>query len=245
MTITQSRNLLNKLLKNFIKNRQLHILINGFNGSMGLAIRDYCENEIDITVHNFKNLDAFDAASAVIDFSSPDILQSLLEVCIESKLPLISGTTGFNDEHLNLLNAAKKSIPIMTASNMSLGMANLKNSIDEFLIKSSSAFKCKILDIHHTNKKDSPSGTALEILNFLEQFPETKIQHPITVNSQRIGDIFGIHRVEFQNNEEVITFQHIANSREVFASGAIQASKWISRQLPGIYTFADFLNKKL
>ena len=212
---------------------------------MGLAIRAFCESNTDITLNDYKSEDAFDNVSAVIDFSSPDTLESLLKTCVKHKLPLISGTTGFGVEHNNLFNAAKKHIPILIAPNMSLGIANLKNSIEEFIATSSSGFKCKILDIHHTNKKDSPSGTALEILNFLEQFPKEKIKHPISVNSERIGNIFGIHRVEFHGNQGITTFQHIANSREIFANGAIQASKWVSNQAAGIYGFNDFLNKKL
>ena len=154
-------------------------------------------------------------------------------------------TTGLSDEHLEIVSTAKKSIPILLASNMSIGIANLKSSIEQYLSSISTPSKCKIIEIHHTNKKDSPSGTAIEIQSLLENLPGSKIDGPIKVQSQRIGDIFGIHRIVFKNVEGVTTFQHIANSRNVFARGALQAARWIHAQEIGEYSFADFLNKKL
>ena len=128
---------------------------------------------------------------------------------------------------------------------MSLGIANLKSSIEQYLLSISAPSKCQIIEIHHTNKKDSPSGTAIEIQSFIENLPGSKIDSPIEVQSQRIGDMFGIHRIIFKNADGVTTFQHIANSRNVFARGALQAAKWIHSQEIGEYSFADFLNKKL
>ena len=183
--------------------------------------------------------------SAVIDFSSPDGFIACANYCIENTIPLISGTTGLSDEHLEIVSTAKKSIPILLASNMSLGIANLKSSIEQYLLSISAPSKCQIIEIHHTNKKDSPSGTAIEIQSFIENLPGSKIDSPIEVQSQRIGDIFGIHRIIFKNADGVTTFQHIANSRNVFARGALQAAKWIHSQEIGEYSFADFLNKKL
>jgi 4-hydroxy-tetrahydrodipicolinate reductase len=128
---------------------------------------------------------------------------------------------------------------------MSLGISNLKSSIEQYLLSINSPAKCKIIEIHHKNKKDSPSGTAIEIQSFLENLPESKIDSHIDVESYRIGNIFGIHRIVFENAEGITTFQHIANSRNVFARGALQAAKWIHSKEAGEYTFADFLNKKL
>ena len=128
---------------------------------------------------------------------------------------------------------------------MSLGIANLKSSIEQYLLSISTPSKCTIIEIHHTNKKDYPSGTAIEIQSFLENLPGSKIDSPIDVQSLRVGNIFGIHRIIFENAEGVTTFQHIANSRDVFARGAVQAVKWIHSQEIGEYSFTDFLNKKL
>jgi 4-hydroxy-tetrahydrodipicolinate reductase len=212
---------------------------------MGQAIQAQCM-QLNVKVSDFqsKAIDLNDI-SAVIDFSSPGGFETCVSFCVENKLPLISGTTGLKDEHLGLASTAKKSIPILLASNMSLGIASLKSSIDQYLSSISISSKCKIIEIHHINKKDSPSGTAIEIQSFLENLIGSKIDSPIDVQSHRTGDIFGIHRIIFENAEGITTFQHIANSRNIFARGALQAAKWIHSKEAGEYTFADFLNKKL
>ncbi|MDC0332745.1 4-hydroxy-tetrahydrodipicolinate reductase [Gammaproteobacteria bacterium] len=223
----------------------MHILINGFNGNMGQAIQAQCK-QFDIIAFDFqaKAKDLYHV-SAVIDFSSPTGFISCINFCIEHKLPLISGTTGLTKEHLSLISTAKKSIPILIASNMSLGIANLKYSIEEYLLSINISTKCRITEIHHTKKKDSPSGTALEISRFLENMLVSRIDGPIEIQSHRIGNVFGMHRIEFTNADGTSTFQHIANSRNIFAKGALQAARWIDSRESGEYSFADFLNKKL
>ncbi len=212
---------------------------------MGQAIQAQCMH-LNIKVSDFqsKAIDLNDI-SAVIDFSSPGGLKTCISFCIENMLPLISGTTGLTDEHLELVSTAKKSIPILLASNMSIGIANLKSSIEKYLSSISISSTCKIIEIHHTNKKDAPSGTAIEIQKFIENLPESKLVSPIDIESLRIGNIYGIHRIVFENAEGKTMFQHVANSRNVFAIGALQAAKWIKSKEIGEYSFADFLNKKL
>ena len=212
---------------------------------MGQAIQAQCKkSNIKALDFQVKGID-LNSLSAVIDFSSPEGFIVSVNFCLKNKLPLISGTTGLKEEHLKLVKIAKKSIPILIAANMSIGIAGLKKSIQEYVLSTSVSSNCKIIEIHHTNKKDSPSGTALEILKFLENLPGSKIDGPIDVQSHRIGNIFGIHRIFFENEEGITTFQHIANSRNIFAIGALQAARWISSIEIGEYFFADFLNKKL
>ena len=212
---------------------------------MGQAIQAQCKQS-DIQAIDFQAATKdLNNISAVIDFSSPEGLTACINFCIENSIPLISGTTGLSAEQLEALRTAKKFIPILLASNMSLGVSNLKSSIEQYLLSISTPSKCKIIEIHHTNKKDSPSGTAIEIKSFLENLPGSKIDGLIDVHSYRIGNIFGIHRIIFENAEGITTFQHIANSRNIFARGAIKAAKWINTKEAGEYSFADFLNKKL
>ena len=212
---------------------------------MGQAIQAQCK-ESDVQATDFQAATKdLNNISAVIDFSSPEGLTACINFCIENSIPLISGTTGLSAEQLETLRTAKKSIPILLASNMSLGVSNLKSSIEQYLLSISTPSKCKIIEIHHTNKKDSPSGTAIEIKSFLENLPGSKIDGLINVHSYRIGNIFGIHRIIFENAEGITTFQHIANSRNIFAKGALKAAKWINTKQAGEYSFADFLNKKL
>ena len=212
---------------------------------MGQAIQAQCKQS-DVQAIDFQAATKdLNNISAVIDFSSPEGLIACINFCIENSIPLISGTTGLSAEQLETLRTAKKFIPILLASNMSLGVSNLKSSIEQYLLSISTPSKCKIIEIHHTNKKDSPSGTAIEIKSFLENLPGSKIDGLIDVHSYRIGNIFGIHRIIFENAEGITTFQHIANSRNIFARGAIKAAKWINTKEAGEYSFADFLNKKL
>ena len=212
---------------------------------MGQAIQAQCK-QLDVTVSDFqsKAIDLNDI-SAVIDFSSPEGLKACISSCIENKLPLISGTTGLTDEHFKLVSSAKKSIPILLSSNMSIGIANLKSSIEEYLSSICIPSKCKIIEIHHNKKKDAPSGTAIEIQKFIENLHESKVVSSINIESLRIGNIYGIHRIAFENAEGKTTFQHVANSRNIFAIGALQAARWIKSKEVGEYSFADFLNKKL
>ncbi len=213
---------------------------------MGQAIQSQCKTLSDIQVNDFLAKEKKPSnVSAVIDFSSPEGFVNALRFCVKNKIPFISGTTGLSAKNLEAVKAAKKIIPILIASNMSLGIANLKSSIQKYLISINTSVKCKIVEIHHTKKKDSPSGTALEIVKFLENFHASKIDGSIDIKSYRIGNIFGIHRIEFKSEEGIINFQHIASSRDVFAIGALQAARSINSMEIGEYSFADFLNKKL
>ena len=213
---------------------------------MGQSIRNLLDTSSNITVQDFKAEKKDNSTqSLVIDFSSPDCLPKILKTCVDQRLPLVVGTTGLNTNHQELISQAKQTIPILMASNMSIGIANLKQAIKSFLMSSQESFECNVVEIHHTHKVDAPSGTALEIIRFLEELPDNKIQTPITVDSHRIGDAFGTHRVEFHNPKETISFQHIAHSRDIFASGAVAGARWIVSNSPGLYSFDDFLIKKL
>ena len=213
---------------------------------MGQAIQAQCKKLSDIEVSDFqaKKFDS-NSISALIDFSSPDGFTEALKFCKDNKIPFISGTTGLSPKHSEGVLAAKKIIPILIASNMSLGIANLKSSLEKYLISINKAVKCKIVEIHHTKKKDSPSGTALEIVRFLENHHANKIDGLIDVVSYRIGNIFGIHRIELKSDVGVINFQHMASSRDVFAKGALHAARSINSMEIGEYSFDDLLNKKL
>ncbi len=213
---------------------------------MGRAIQAQCKKLSDIQISDFqaKEFDS-NSVSALIDFSVPDGFTKALNFCVENKIPFISGTTGLSAKHLEGVTAAKKIIPILIASNMSLGIANLKSSIERYLLSINTSVSCKIIEIHHTKKKDSPSGTALEIVRFLENYHADKIDGLIDVESYRIGNIFGIHRIEFKTEEGITNFQHIASSRDIFAIGALKAARSINSMEIGEYSFTDFLGKKL
>ena len=213
---------------------------------MGDAIQESVKSNSSIILQNYKDIKDDPTDGAVfIDFSSPDVTEEILDYCNEKLLPLVIGTTGLSKDQQDMLLDLSKDIPILMASNMSMGIAKLKKSISTFIQESNDIFECEITEIHHTKKIDSPSGTALELCNYLEEFSELKIKKPIAIRSFRFGSVFGIHRIKLTGKEGDVYFQHIASSREIFASGAIQAAEWTLTQSEGLFSFDDFLNKRL
>ncbi len=172
----------------------------------------------------------------VIDFSSPEGLESALALCVELQIPLVSGTTGISDNQKKKLMTAAKKIPVLWSPNMSLGIALLKKSVH--LLAKLEGFDFQVEEFHHRRKKDRPSGTALALQQCLtEALPrKTTLPEPIVM---RAGGIVGIHKVYATSEEEMIVFEHQALNRRVFASGAVRAGEWLCQQKPGLYQMED------
>jgi len=170
----------------------------------------------------------------VIDFSSPENLTSVLEWCVDNKKPVVVGTTGFVHSPKAQLTAAGKQIPVLWSPNMSLGIAYLQQAIRHFsLIRD---FDFQIEEVHHTKKKDAPSGTAL----FLQGELKSAIgSEPPDVVSIRAGQVFGIHRVMAFGPDETIILEHQALNRSVFSKGAMKALQWLVNQPNGYYSLSD------
>lgn len=225
----------------------MHILLSGYSGSMGQAIRNLILDRPQFSVADLKSdavLD-FSQPNIVIDFSSPENMQVSLDFSIKHKLPFLTGTTGLNNKHQDLLDKAALSIPVMQASNMSIGIANLKHAITHFLETTKDSYDCLVTEIHHTKKIDSPSGTAIDLMKFINNHPQSGTVQSLSSKSYRLGSIFGIHRVQFYNSAGSCYFQHLAQSRAIFAEGALQSSVWLTMQPNLLYSFSDFLDKKL
>jgi 4-hydroxy-tetrahydrodipicolinate reductase len=136
----------------------LKIILNGFNGSMGHAIQESVKSNPSIILQNYKDIKDDPGDGVVfIDFSSPDVTEEILDYCNEKLLPLVIGTTGLSKGQQDMLLDLSKDIPILMASNMSMGIAKLKKSILTFIQESNDIFECEITEIHHTKKIDSPS----------------------------------------------------------------------------------------
>lgn len=218
-----------------------NIFINGISGKMGKAILELSQKDNVISVEISKSSKKIDV---VIDFSRPDsAIQNLQEFKI-SNIPFVIGTTGFTSEQLKFIKKESLTRPIMLSFNMSKGVFTLKNSIKKFLQDNIQAFECNIEEIHHTSKVDSPSGTAIEIRNLIKKYDSENKISSINIDSKRIGDVFGIHKVSFKNNINEIEFKHEALSRNVFAEGALDAAKNILNKEPGLYQLEDFFDKK-
>lgn len=188
--------------------------------------------------HASKALDAPAAKKIAvwIDFSSPEALDRLLDAAVKSKTPVVSGTTGISEKMKKKIEKASRSIPILWASNMSLGVAVLNEALNVFAKLKD--FDFQIEEIHHNRKKDKPSGTALTLQENLEKVVKRKLPEPLAM---RGGGVFGVHKVWAFSDEEVLMFEHNALNRAVFAKGAVHAARWLARKKPGLYSIRDLL----
>tara|TARA_B100001029_G_scaffold155041_1_gene139635 strand:+ start:814 stop:1461 length:648 start_codon:yes stop_codon:yes gene_type:complete len=213
----------------------LHIFINGETGKMGSSIAKLIElndNFTKVKKHDFKISDV------VIDFSHPDSTSQILKNCLKERKPLVIGTTGLEKSHMNKIEKASKTIPILIGSNMSKGVIDLKETLKYYLNNNSELIDCVIEETHHTEKIDSPSGTALELKDHIISLNNKNIKS-IEIVSNRVGDVFGIHKVVFIKKNSIKEFKHEALSRDVFAYGALYAAKKIHGLNPAIYRFQD------
>ena len=207
-----------------------------------------------IVTNNTKVL--LDSCDIVIDFSAPQATQELLEEAIKNPTPLVIATTGFNGHQQNLMVEASNSMPILYASNMSVGIALLKQLVQQ-VSSTLKDFDIEIVEQHHKHKVDAPSGTALTLGEFAAKgrgldLDKVRVsgrdgaigertKDEIAVMALRGGDIVGRHTVGFYNDGEFLELNHTATSRETFSKGAISASKWLINQNSGLYSINDSL----
>lgn len=171
-----------------------------------------------------------------IDFSSPEALKDVLKKAAENKTPVVCGTTGFSKKEKDLLKKYSSKIPLLWSSNMSLGVAVLNEALKT--LAAISHFDFQIEEIHHNRKKDRPSGTAITLQENLEKAVGKKLPEALTI---RGGGVFGVHKIFAMSDEEVLTFEHTALNRTVFAKGSVQAAEWLVKQKPGLYQIRDVL----
>lgn len=201
-------------------------------GSSIAKLIELNDNFTKVKKHDFKISDV------VIDFSHPDSTSQILKNCLKERKPLVIGTTGLEKSHINKIEKASKTIPILIGSNMSKGVIDLKETLKDYLNNNSELIDCVIEETHHTEKIDSPSGTALELKDHIISLNNKNIKS-IEIVSNRVGDVFGIHKVIFIKKNSIKEFKHEALSRDVFAYGALYAAKKIHGLNPAIYRFQD------
>ena len=217
------------------------IALSGFSGKMGESIRELAVHSYEIV--DFKSADLQkNKPHVTIDFSSPDQSLKVIKSCLELKIPLVIGTTGLNSNHLAEISDASNKIPICLDANFSPGVHKLISNIEAFLTSAQEKITgITINEIHHTNKVDAPSGTALMIQkNIQERFSDLNLK--FNMHSERKGDVYGIHQVSLLGNESIVcTFEHKAENRSIFADGAIKAAKLLINKKPNLYSIKDFL----
>ena len=216
----------------------IKVTINGASGKMGTKVSNLIKNDSSLV----ECFDDISCSDLVIDFSQPSSTKKILKKCVAAKKPIIIGTTGFTNDDLNEIREAANLIPIVLAANMSRGMIYLKKSLTSFIQNNQDKLKCYIEEIHHLEKVDKPSGTAIELKKFITEHDKNNFIQDIKIKSYRVANIFGTHKIMFCSDNGTICFSHEALSRKIFAEGAIMCAKSKNFNKPNLYSFEDIIN---
>lgn len=185
--------------------------------------------------------DLLSAADVLIDFSLPEGTVEALAVVKRAGKPLVCGVSGLTAEQLSALSETATGIPLVYDRNMSLGVAVLTRSVAEAAAALGPEFQVHIEETHHIHKKDAPSGTALKLGEAIAAARGEEGTGDVTFESERRGEVPGDHDVTMSSSAERLVFGHSVTTRDVFASGAIRAARWVVRQQPGQYDMQDVL----
>lgn len=238
----------------------MNLLIYGINGYMGRTIKElgkedgYWKNIHGLSRESLELLKDINY-DVIVDFTHRSSLKDLLSLALEKRLPLVIGTTGYDEYQLEKIKEASEIIPILHATNMSLGMNILFDLVEQTARRLKDRVDIEVVETHHNRKKDAPSGSAVTIVESIEKGlgEGRKHQHgrsgecprekgEIGIHALRGGNIVGDHEVSFINDLESINISHKAYDRKVFAQGALEAAKFIIGKEPGLYNMKDVLN---
>ncbi len=222
----------------------LRMLVIGAAGRMGKTIVDLAKDDPDIEI--VAQCDIGDAiapgmkkSEVVIDFSHPDAIDEICRAALQDQRPLVIGTTGHSADQRAAIERAATFVPVIFASNFSLGV----NALFALTLNTAEMlgpeFNVEIIETHHHRKKDAPSGTAKTLATILRN--ARKIDDQIAIQSIREGEVIGEHRVIFSGPDERLELCHKASSRAAFARGALHAAQWVIGKSPGLYSMEDVL----
>ncbi len=249
----------------------INILLCGANGKMGNAVRRVAaDNDLVSIVAGFDvntapcGFPVYDDLSklsekidCIIDFSHPSLTDAILDYAKNNKIPLVLCTTGLSKEQISKLEFYSKDTPIFFSANMSIGV----NLLIDLVCKASkvleSSFDIEIVEKHHNQKLDAPSGTALAIADAISDtvsynphymydrhsVRQKREKSEIGIHAVRGGNIVGEHTVIFAGCDEVIEVKHQATSKEVFAVGAVRAAIFMQGKTPGLYSMSDLVKE--
>lgn len=245
------------------------IILSGANGKMGrviqnvVSLRDDCEivagvdlNTESISFPVYTDINEItENADVIIDFSNPVLLDSLLAYSKANKMPLVIATTGYDDNQKTQINDASKECPIFFTYNMSMGINLLANLAKKAASVLGSDFDIEIIEKHHNQKIDAPSGTALMLADAIcEEIDsdmkyeydrhskrEKRTKNEIGLHAVRGGTIVGEHDIMFCGRDEIITLSHSARSKEIFAVGAVNAAVYMNGKDTGLYDMAELI----
>lgn len=250
------------------------VIMHGCNGRMGQVICGLIAEDseievvagIDVSNHIKNSFPVFDdikkcdvEADVIIDFASAKAVDGLLEYCVEKQVPCVLCTTGLSDEQLERVKKASQKVAILKSANMSLGINLLLKMLKEAThVLANAGYDIEIVEKHHNQKLDAPSGTALALADSINeelnneyeyiydrsQVRKKRDKKEIGLSAVRGGTIVGDHDVIFAGMDEVITFSHTAYSRAVFGKGAIQAAKFLKGRPAGMYNMSNVIDQK-
>ena len=247
------------------------VIMHGCNGRMGQMISGLCtaDPEIEIVAGVdtyteqkndypvFASIDQCDvAADAIIDFSNASAVDGLLDYCEAKQIPVVLCSTGLSEEQLAKVDEASKKVAVLKSANMSLGINTLMSLLKQAVkVLAPAGFDVEIVEKHHNQKLDAPSGTALALADSINEAMDNRYEYvydrsdrrakrdakELGISAVRGGTIVGEHEVIFAGTDEVIEFKHTAYSRAVFGKGAIQAAKFLHGKAAGYYDMSDVI----
>lgn len=251
----------------------IKIIMHGCNGKMGQVISKLIENEenctivagIDPSVNKsnpypvFSKIEDCDInADVIIDFSTASAVKPLLQYALRKQLSIVVCTTGLSNDELEIIKEASEKIPVFFSANMSLGINLLINLLKRTTeVLSNANFDIEIIEKHHNQKIDAPSGTALALADAINETLDTAYEHKydrsierkkrekneIGIHAVRGGTIVGEHSVIFAGRDEIIELKHTAMSKEIFAVGAVNAAKFLVGKNPGLFNMENLINE--
>ncbi|MBE5821612.1 MAG: 4-hydroxy-tetrahydrodipicolinate reductase [Clostridiales bacterium] len=248
----------------------INILLNGCNGKMGQEIvKQSLKNANTKVVAGIDKTDLGDNKfpvytnpeniteniDVIIDFSIPEASMNILKYAKGKHIPIVIATTGFNEEQINIINETSKQLPVFKSSNMSLGINLMIKLICEAAKTLENDYDIEIIEKHHKNKIDAPSGTALMMANAIKDTltkdvyyeynrqakREKRNDNEIGIHAIRGGNIVGEHTVLFAGENETLEITHNVTSRSIFADGALKASEFIVSKENGLYSMNDLV----
>ena len=249
----------------------IRAIMHGCNGKMGQTITAMCKEDPEIEIVAgidlydgipnsypvFPNISVCDVkADVIIDFSNAKAVDDLLVYSVEKQVPVVLCTTGLTEKQLQKVQEAGKKVAVLKSANMSLGINMLMELLKKAALTLAPAgFDIEIVEKHHNQKLDAPSGTALALADSMNEALEEKYdyvydrsrerkkreKYEIGISAVRGGNIVGEHEVIFAGQDEVIEFKHTAYSKAVFAKGAVQAAKFLAGKPAGMYDMADVI----
>lgn len=230
----------------------MHVLIVG-NGKMGTVLYNELVSE-SYSVSIIPDMSHFLGGTfdVVIDFSHPDGINDISNFCMRQKLPAVIATTGYSDEQIDTIKNLSQKVPVIFSGNYSLGVILMKRLVRETARVLGAEFDIEIVDKHHHQKIDAPSGTAKMLIQAANEQLNHRViygrsgnqprtEKEIAVHTIRGGSIVGEHEVIFAGADEILSIKHEALSKVIFAKGAIKAARWIVNQKPGLYNMEDLL----